>query len=209
MKTGRAARRRQRDRKGLALATCGVAAIVLLSGAVSWLVIPGAERPAGVGGPFTLVADDGSAVTERSFPGKYLAIYFGYTACQDVCPATMNTLTAALGRLGRRADRVQPLFITVDPDRDSPAVLHRFVTAFSPGLVGLTGTPAELSRVSQEYHVVGIAQRTPAQPAGYAVDHSSVIYLLAPDGSFLAPIPADASEMVMAKAISRYVSPPS
>ena len=207
MRTRRAVRRRQRDRRSLLLGGCGVAAILVLSAVVLWLVAPGADRRAGVGGPFTLVADDGHPVTERSFPGKYLAIYFGYTACRDVCPATLNNLTAALARLGRAADRVQPLFITVDPQRDTPAVLRRFVSAFSPGLVGLTGTAMELGKVGREYQVVAIAHRTPAQPANYAVDHSSVIYLLAPNGGFVALIPADASEMVMARAISRYVGP--
>jgi protein SCO1/2 len=206
MKTGKAARRRQRDRFTLILAGCGVAGILLLSSAFVLTVIPGAEQRSGVGGPFTLVADDGRQITERSFPGKYLAIYFGYTACQDVCPATLSNLTAALARLGKTADRVQPLFVTVDPQRDSPAVLRRFVAAFSPSLVGLTGTEAELNRVGQEYRVVTASHRTPAQPATYAVDHSSVIYLLAPDGHFLAPIPADASEMVMARSISLHVT---
>ncbi len=209
MKRRRAARRRQRGNNALVLAGVGAAAILLASAAMSWLLTPGAERRAGVGGPFTLTADDGRVVTERSFPGKYLAIYFGYTACQDVCPETLTTLTAALVHLGKAADRVQPLFITVDPQRDSPAVLRRYVAAFSPGLVGLTGGAEELGRVDREYHVVSVSHRTPAQPASYAVDHSSVIILLAPDGSFAAPIPADASEMVMAQALLRYVMPAS
>jgi protein SCO1/2 len=205
MKTGRAARRRQRDRNALTLAGGGVAGLLLLAGASSWLMAPSAVPQRGVGGAFTLVADTGHIVTERSFPGKYLAIYFGYTNCQDVCPATMTNLSAALARLGQTAEQIQPLFITVDPQRDSPDQLHRFVTNFSPKLVGLTGTETELRRVGAEFHVASNAHRTTAEPAAYAVDHSSVIYLFAPDGSFMAPIPADASEMVMAQAMARYV----
>jgi protein SCO1/2 len=173
---------------------------------VLWLM-PAPGPGSGVGGPFTLVADSGTVVTERSFPGKYLAMYFGYTHCEDVCPATLTTLAAALARLGRKADRVQPLFITVDPQRDTPAVLRRFVANFSPNLVGLTGTETELHRVDQAFHVVSGMPAPALRQASYAVDHSSVIYLLAPDGRFIAPIPADASDMVMAQAIARYVKP--
>jgi protein SCO1/2 len=209
MKTGRAARRRERDRRSLLVGACAVVGILLMSTGVLWLTTPAARLRDGVGGPFTLVADDGKSVTERSFPGKYLAIYFGYTACRDVCPATMTNLAAALARLGATGERVQPLFITVDPLRDTPAVLRRFVANFPPNLRGLTGSAEALGKVNREYHVVSVTHREDAAGAGYAVDHSSVIYLLAPDGGFVAPIPADASEMVMASAISRYVGAPS
>ena len=205
MKTGRAAGRRKPGRRPRTSAAWAVAGVMLMSGGVLWLTTPAASPPNGVGGPFTLVADDGKPVTERSFPGKFLAIYFGYTACRDVCPTTMTNLAAALARLGMTGERVQPLFITVDPMRDTPAVLRRFVANFSPRLRGLTGSAEELGRVNREYHVVSVTHREGAAGADYAVDHSSVIFLLAPDGGFVAPIPADASEMVIARAISRYV----
>jgi protein SCO1/2 len=160
-------------------------------------------RDAQVGGPFRLVADNGGLVTDRSFPGKYLVLYFGYTSCRDVCPATLTTLAAALDRLGHKSALVQPLFITVDPARDTQDVLHRYVTAVAPSLIGLGGTDAALRQVAAEYHVTVI--RHPA-PGGATLDHSSVLYLMAPDGRFVAPIPADASEMVMARALARYVS---
>ncbi len=207
MKTRRAVRRRERDRKAFTRAWFGVAAILLLAGTF-WLTVPGQRKQGGIGGPFTLMADDGYLRTERSFPGKYLAVYFGYTHCQDVCPATLNTLAAALARLGGAAERVQPLFITVDPSRDSPAVLRRFVAGFAPNLMGLTGTPDQLAKVERGYRVVSVPH-VGAAPASYVVDHSSVIYLIDPDGAFVAPIPADASEMVMAQAIARYVRTPS
>ena len=201
MKTRSAAVRRQaRERRGLTLAGGGVAVILLMATGVFWLTSPtGMRQRGGIGGPFSLVADDGRTVTERSFPGKYLAIYFGYTSCRDVCPATLNTLTAALGRLGESARLVQPLFITVDPAHDTPAVLRGYVAHFSPGLLGLTGSATEIAQVAREYGIVAI-------PHGAAVDHSSVILLLAPDGTLITPIPADASEMVVAQALARYVS---
>ena len=189
--------------------TSGAIAVLLLCGSlVLWLLAPAGHniaRTAQIGGPFHLVDDRGQAVTDRSFPGKYLIVYFGYTMCRDVCPATLSTLAAALDRLGQKSSRVQPLFITIDPLRDTAPVLHRYVAEFTPRLVGLRGTAAELSRVEDEYRVIRL-QNDSSGPAGYSIDHSSVLYLMAPDGSFLAPIPADAQEMVIAHAISRYLS---
>jgi protein SCO1/2 len=201
MKTRSAAVRRQIEgRRALVLGGGGAAAILLMAAAVLWATSPaGTRQGGGLGGPFRLVADDGRTVTERSFPGKYLAIYFGYTSCRDVCPATLNTLTAALGRLGESARLVQPLFITVDPVHDTPAVLRNYVAHFSPVLLGLTGSAAEIGQVAREYGIVAISH-------GQAVDHSSVILLFGPDGALIAPIPADASEMVVAQALARYVS---
>ena len=168
-----------------------------------WLAPPKKQDVAGqVGGPFTLVADDGRVVTDHSFPGKYLIVYFGYTACRDVCPTTLNTLAAAMGRLGAKAARLQPLFITLDPRRDNPAVLHRYVKAFAPTLIGLTGSPAELHRAADEYRVVSVLRQ---DDTGYGVDHSSVLFLMAPDGRLVAPVPAGADEMVMARAIGRGI----
>ncbi len=196
--------RNTRNRRALRRATAGAAVICVLAAAFLWVTSPESRHTRAIGGPFSLVADDGRTVTEHSFPGKYLAVYFGYTACQDVCPTTLNTLTAALGRLGEKAQRVQPLFITVDPTRDTPAVLQRYVSNFRPGLLGLTGAPAVIARVAQEYGVVAVAHGTARH---ITVDHSSVILLFAPDGTLAAPIPADASEMVMAQALARYLTP--
>ncbi len=183
------------------LAAC-ISAVLAFAGLWIWLEPPSERAEDRVGGPFTLLADDGRVVTDQSFPGKYLIVYFGYTACRDVCPATLNTLAAAIGRLGAKAARVQPLFITLDPGRDNPAVLHRYVKAFTPTLIGLTGSPAELHRAASEYRVVGVMHQ---DGAGYAVDHSSVLFLMAPDGRLVSPVPAGADEMVMARAIARGI----
>ncbi len=182
-------------------------ALGLLAFAGLWIALEpaGGGRAADgkIGGPFTLVADDGRTVTDQSFPGKYLIVYFGYTACHDVCPATMNTLAAAMGRLGDRAARVQPLFITLDPRRDNPAVLHRFVRAFTPRLIGLTGTPAALHEAADAYRIVSVLHQEGG--AGYALDHSSVLFLMGPDGRLIAPVPAGESEAMMAQTIARYL----
>jgi protein SCO1/2 len=205
MKSPASRRRHARARRALGLAgACAVAILVVAIG-LSWVTWPGAHgRDGSVGGPFRLIADDGRIVTDRSFAGKYLTIYFGYTACQDVCPATLNTLTAALARLGEKGRLVQPLFITVDPARDTPSVLRRYVANFSPVLIGLTGSPAEIEHVARAYGILALPRGADGH---YVVDHSSVILLFAPDGSLVAPLPADASEMVLVQALARYVRP--
>jgi protein SCO1/2 len=208
MKRGSVARNSRRDRKAVVLACGSVAAILVCASLLLWLASAGRQSRQSaqtIGGPFSLVDDRGNPVTERSFPGKYLVVYFGYTACPDICPATLNTLAASLDRLGRKADHVQPLFVTIDPGHDTPAVLHRYVGAFSPRLVGVSGPGAQLASVADEYKVIRTRHISPETRSPPALDHSAVLYLMAPDGTFIAPIPADASEMVMAEAIGRYV----
>lgn len=158
-------------------------------------------RPGGaIGGPFRLVTGAGQEVTDATFRGRYMLVYFGYTQCRDVCPATLNTMSAALARLGPDAARIQPVFITIDPARDTPAVMAAYVKHFVPGLIGLTGGAAELHRVARAYHVS-------AEPReGADIDHSAVLYVMAPDGRFLAPVRADASAGEMAAALERLIS---
>ena len=167
-----------------------VAALLLGAGAFVWLSGGG---PGGslVGGPFTLEDGNGRQVTDRDFRGKYMLVYFGYTFCPDVCPTTLNEVANALDRLGPKADRLQAIFITVDPNRDTPAVMKQYAAAFSPRLLGLTGTPEEIARAAKAYRVYYAEHRTGPGPNDYSVDHSSILYLMDPDGKFVAPIQAD------------------
>jgi protein SCO1 len=174
----------------LALLMLGIAAFV-------WF---GTTARANIGGPFTLQNGDGQTVTNKTFQGKYMLVYFGYTYCPDVCPTTLQSIASAMDRLGPKADKVVPIFITVDPWRDKPAVVKRYAAAFSPRVVGLTGSPQEISRVEQEYHVY--AEKRAAGNGEYSMDHSSVIYLMGPDGRFIAPI-AEGSPDSMATDIGR------
>ena len=207
MKPGRPALRRRRDHRPFATAAVVVAAILLLASGYFWLIGAGRGLPpqAQIGGPFELVQGDGQTVTDRSFRGKYLLIYFGYTSCQDVCPVTLTSMTAALEILGRRADQIQPLFITVDPERDTPPVMQRYVSAFMPQLIGLTGSPEAVRRVADAYRLGGVVRHAGPDPSHYAVDHSSVVYLVGPDGRYIAPIRADQAGPAMAVAIGRRV----
>ena len=152
-----------------------------------------------VGGPYALTDQDGRPRASTNFPGKYQLIYFGYTFCPDVCPTTLAVMAAALDKMGAAQDRIVPIFITVDPARDKPAVLKKYLAAFGPHFVGLTGTPDEITRVEKEYRV--FAKKQPLQDGNYGMDHSSVIYLMGPDGKLVSFYDEAASPDDLAKAL--------
>jgi protein SCO1/2 len=177
-------------------ATMGLLLAVLLLGAGGFLWLSsngGGGGPLGIGGPFTLQDGNSKQVTDKDFRGKYMLVYFGYTFCPDVCPTTLNAVADAMDKLGPAAARVQPLFITVDPKRDTPAVVKQYAAAFGPNIEGLTGTPDEIANVAKEYRVYYAEHRTGPGPDDYSMDHSSVLYLMSPTGGFIAPIRADQS----------------
>lgn len=167
----------------------GVLLAVLMFGVAGYLWF-GTSNPAAIGGPFTLENGAGQMVTDKTFRGKYMLVYFGYTYCPDVCPTTLQSIGSALDAMGPEADRVVPVFVTVDPWRDTPAVVQRYAQAFSPRMVGLTGTPEQIARVEKEYHVYA-AKHPTGKGQDYSMDHSSVIYLMGPDGQFIAPVRED------------------
>ena len=152
------------------------------------MAMPGsAPAPAGTlpGGGFDLIDQNGRPRSDRNFAGKYRLIYFGFTNCPDECPLDLKKMTGALQALPRNtAARVAPIFITVDPERDTPAVLKPYVAMFSPDLTGLTGTPAAVTRVEQGYKVYA-ARIKPAGATEYTMAHSSQMYLMGPDGTFI------------------------
>jgi protein SCO1/2 len=163
------------------------------------------DSPA-IGGPFTLENPAGRTVTDRDLRGRYALIYFGYTFCPDVCPTTLNEVAGALLDLGRRADRLTPVFITVDPHRDTPQVIGQYVAAFSPRLLGLTGTPDQVAQAAREYRVYYARHPTGPGPDDYSMDHSSILYLMDPEGRFVAPIAADESSAQMAADLAKDMS---
>jgi protein SCO1/2 len=176
-------------------ATMGLLLAILLIGAggLLWLTSGGGGGGLGIGGPFTLQDGSGKRVTDKDFRGKYMLVYFGYTFCPDVCPTTLNAVADAMDKLGPSASRIQPLFITVDPKRDTPAVVKQYAAAFGPSIEGLTGTPEEIATVAKEYRVYYAEHRTGTGPNDYSMDHSSVLYLMSPTGGFIAPVRADQS----------------
>jgi protein SCO1/2 len=182
-------------------AAMGLAMAVLLIGAGAFLWLTSGNNGNGnfgIGGPFTLRDGTGKAVTERDFRGKYMLVYFGYTNCPDVCPTTLNAIADGLDKVGAKSKEIVPIFITVDPKRDTPAVVKQYAAAFGPSFVGLTGSADQIATVAKEYRVYYAEHRTGSGPNDYAMDHSSVLYLMDTKGNFIAPMRADESGDEMA-----------
>jgi protein SCO1/2 len=188
-------------------AVVGVLVAVMLMASGGYLFLTGSQPAAlTVGGPFSLIDGDGKPVTEQTWRGKYMLVYFGYTFCPDVCPTTLTAVSHALDKLGSKSDRIQPLFITVDPKRDTPAVVKQYAAAFGPRIVGLTGSPEQVAAAAKAYRVYFAEHRTGPGPDDYSMDHSSVLYLMGPDGRFIAPVRADQDGPELAAALTKLVS---
>ncbi|HEX4738200.1 MAG TPA: SCO family protein [Allosphingosinicella sp.] len=165
-------------------------------------------QDASIGGSYTLTDQNGRTVRDTDFAGKYRIVYFGYTHCPDVCPTDLAAISQAMSLLAKsdpaRAARVQPIFITVDPQRDTPAELKNYLAAFSPRLIGLTGTPAQIADAEKKFIVY--ARKGDVQPGGgYAMDHSRQIVLQGPKGEPLALLPDDQGPKAMAAELARWV----
>ena len=139
--------------------------------------------PVPIGGAFTLVDENGQTVTDASYRGKWLLIFFGFTHCPDVCPTALNDIALTLDQLGPLAGSVQPLFVTVDPERDTPQIVKDYTDAFHPNIVGLTGTPAQIAETAKAYRIY---YKKVVQGDTYTMDHSGITYVMAPDGKFAA-----------------------
>ncbi len=147
--------------------------------------------PVTVGGPFTLTAPDGTTVTDETYRGKWLLVFFGYTSCPDICPTTLFEIAAAVEELGADAAELQPIFITVDPERDTPEVMGKYTGSFHPRIVGLTGSPQQIAAVAREYGAYSARGKTGAGAEDYVVDHSTYIYIMSPEGKFVRGLDPD------------------
>jgi protein SCO1/2 len=156
-----------------------------------------------IGGPFKLDGARGKTVTDQDFRGRYMLVYFGYTHCPDACPTTLTDLAQALDQLPA-ADRAKavPIFITVDPARDTPQVMADYARAFGPQFIGLSGSPAAIKTVADEFRVY--AAKHPLKGGDYAVDHSSVIYVMGTDGAFIGVIPSPSSPADIADRLKEF-----
>jgi protein SCO1/2 len=158
-----------------------------------------------IGGPFELVGKDGKTVTDKDFRGRYMLVFFGFTHCPDICPAELQVMSAALDDLGDKADQVVPVFITVDPARDTPELVTAYVENFGPNFVGLTGSLEAVDKAAKAYRVT--YQKFQEEGAGdnYSVDHSALVYLMGPDGKFVTHFPYGTSPEKMADTLRRYL----
>ena len=159
--------------------------------------------PSAIGGPFTLIGQDGKPITAQDLKGKPLLVFFGYTHCPDICPTTLFELSEVLHAMGKDADRINALFITVDPDRDTAAVMKDYLSSFDPHLRGATGTQQQIDVVEKEYRVY--AKKVPTKDGDYSMDHSAVVYLMDKEGRFVAPFNLKRPPAAAADALRKYL----
>jgi protein SCO1/2 len=156
-----------------------------------------------IGGPFALADQNGRAVSDADFRGSLMLVYFGYSFCPDVCPLALTTMGSAIDKLGDKGRDVVPIFITVDPERDTVAKLKEYAARFHPRLVALTGTPDSIAAAAKAYRVYSAKHEEPGSP--YSMDHSSVIYLMGRDGKYLAHFDQSMSADAMAAEIGKIL----
>lgn len=173
-----------------------------------WFVPAGGPTLTGVaaiGGPFTLVDQGGQVRTDRDFRGRFMLITFGYTHCPDVCPLTVQAIGDTLEQLGPAADQVAGIFVSVDPQRDTPAALGDYVQSVSPRIVALTGSPAQIAAAARAYRVYYRINGDPARERNYTVDHTALLYLMDRDGRFLTHFTHQTPAATMVAAIRRVL----
>jgi protein SCO1/2 len=171
-----------------------------------------AEEPplagAAIGGPFTLTDQNGRQRSDREFAGKYRIVYFGFASCPDICPTDLANIGGAMRLFEKsdaaRAAKVQPIFISVDPERDTPARLKEYAAAFHPRIVALTGTPQQIADAAKAYAVY--YAKAPADNGEYGMDHLRVIFLMGPDGKPIAMLPHDKDAKAIAAELERWVA---
>jgi len=184
--------------------------LILAAGALLWFGfrdnprgVAGSVLSAAIGGPFQLVDQNGKAFTAANLQGKWHLLFFGYTHCPDTCPTTLNELALALDKLGKRKDRVGIVFISVDPERDTPEVLKSYVESFDAPIVALTGTPDQIKQVARAYRVYYAKhQRSGGE---YDMDHSAVIFVMDPQGRFTATLSPDTPADAMAQRLEKLL----
>lgn len=186
----------------------GGAALLAFPEARDKLFAPSGPTTSGqalIGGPFTLTDQNGKKVSDKDFQGRYTLVFFGFTHCPDICPAGLQLIAAALDKIGDKANNITPIFVSVDPERDTPEVLAAYVKNFSDRIVGLTGTPAEIAAVAKAYRV--FYEKTPNErsPAEYGMNHTSIIYLMGPDGAYVAHFTPMTSVEQMSEKLSKLL----
>jgi len=158
---------------------------------------------AAIGGPFQLTDQNGREITDKDLKGRPFLVFFGFTHCPDVCPTTLFEVSEIMRALGPDAERTRALFVTVDPERDTPAVMKDYLSSFDPHLVGLTGDPAAVAAVAKAYRVY--FKKVPLDQGGYTMDHTAIVYLMDKDGRFVSPFSLKRSTDAAAADLRRYL----
>jgi protein SCO1/2 len=158
-----------------------------------------------VGGPFALVDPTGKTVTDQDFRGRYMLIFFGFTHCPDICPAELQVMASAMDQLGPKATKVVPIFITLDPERDTPEAVGAYVKNFGPNIVGLTGSMEAVAAAAKAYRVSFSKFQDQDSGKNYTIDHSALAYLMGTDGEYITHIPYGTSVAQMLDILNRYL----
>lgn len=184
--------------------------IILLSVPPTWADAADSPFPFKIGGPFSLTDHDGKAVTDKDFQGRFMLIYFGYTYCPDICPTNLQVMGTALSALGEKNPqaeaRVTPMFVTIDPGRDTSELLKEYVANFHPNMVGLRGDDAQIKAIADAYrmHYIKVLPEG-AEPEDYLMNHSSITFLMGPEGELVTLFPHDTSPEKMAAVLEKYL----
>jgi protein SCO1/2 len=181
----------------------GVASIVLVVILVSGRDPVPSAGAAAIGGPFSLTDQNGRTVTDKDLRGHPFLVFFGFTHCPDVCPTSLFEISELLGRLGPDAQKLSAVFVTIDPERDTPAAMKDYLSSFNPHLVGLTGDPAAIAAVAKEYRVY--VKKVPLDNGDYTMDHTALVYLMDKDGRFVTPFNLKRTPEDAAADLRRYL----
>ena len=160
-----------------------------------------------IGGPFALTDPQGKTVTDQDFRGKHMLVFFGFTNCPDICPAELQIMAASLDDLGAKADKVAPVFITLDPARDTPEAVGAYVENFGPRFIGLSGSPQDIDKAAKAYRVA-YSKFVPEggdETSRYSVDHAAFVYFMGPDGKYITHFPYGIPAAKMAEILRRYL----
>ncbi|KJC43304.1 SCO family protein [Bradyrhizobium sp. LTSP857] len=189
----------------LVIATAFAASLVVGLLVLFWAMggVSKVAQPAAIGGPFQLTDQNGKAVTDKDLKGKPTLIFFGYTHCPDVCPTSLFEISEVLRAMGKDADKVNAVFISVDPERDTQAAMKDYLSSFDPHLEGLSGDPAETAKVITSYRVY--AKKVPMKDGDYTMDHTALIYLMDRDARFVSPFNLKRSPEEAATELKRYL----
>jgi protein SCO1/2 len=187
--------------------TAFVAGLVVCLGVILFVggrgVGTGAIQAAAIGGPFHLIDQDGQSFSDEDLKGKTFLVFFGFTHCPDVCPTTLFEMSEIMRNLGPQADRTAALFISVDPERDTPEAMKEYLSSFDPHVRGLTGNSAALAAVAKAYRVY--YKRVPLDGGDYTMDHTAIVYLMDRDGRFVSPFNMKRSAEVAAADLRKHL----
>ncbi len=164
------------------------------------------EVDTSVSGPFSLIDQTGKPVTDEDFRGKFMLVFFGYTFCPDVCPTDLQVMAQAMDEIGEDGDKVQPIFISIDPARDTPEITGEYASYFHPRLIGLTGSSQQTATAAWNYGATSMKIIHEDHPEEYTVNHSALTYLLGPDGRFVAAFEHNTDYQTMARGILQHLA---